>query len=190
MEAKVKEENEKTLGGLKQEWGKDYDDKMEGARKAFAGLVLVILSDFKIVIFWLFRSTQLIIKTIQIVFIIRHFKCIFSLQLSISINDIINSTPFIGFNQKNTILKWKQKSKRKTRKLWASLSKNGVKIMTIKWKVLAIASFVKPTAPPSSKNWCSFDPLAKASNSFTVLATPISLPTSSATFSCLQRIRI
>jgi hypothetical protein len=40
MEAKVKEENEKTLGGLKQEWGKDYDDKMEGARKAFADMGL------------------------------------------------------------------------------------------------------------------------------------------------------
>ena len=37
---KVKEENEKTLGELKQEWGKDYEGKMEGARKAFKDMGL------------------------------------------------------------------------------------------------------------------------------------------------------
>jgi hypothetical protein len=37
---KVKEENEKTIAELKQEWGKDYEGKMEGARKAFADMGL------------------------------------------------------------------------------------------------------------------------------------------------------
>jgi hypothetical protein len=44
-------------------------------------------------------------------------------------------------------------------------------------------AFVEPVVPPSSKNLCSFEPLAKASNNFTVLPTPSSLPTSSATSS-------
>ena len=40
MEASVKEQNEKTLGELKQEWGKDYDNRMEDARKAFKDMGL------------------------------------------------------------------------------------------------------------------------------------------------------
>jgi hypothetical protein len=40
MEASIKEQNEKTLGELKQEWGKDYDNRMEDARKAFKDMGL------------------------------------------------------------------------------------------------------------------------------------------------------
>ena len=39
-DVKVKEANEKTITELKQEWGKDYEGKMEGARKAFADMGL------------------------------------------------------------------------------------------------------------------------------------------------------
>jgi hypothetical protein len=40
MEANIKEQNEKTIGELKQEWGKDYDNRMEDARKAFKDMGL------------------------------------------------------------------------------------------------------------------------------------------------------
>jgi hypothetical protein len=40
MEASIKEQNEKTIGDLKQEWGKDYDNRMEDARKAFKDMGL------------------------------------------------------------------------------------------------------------------------------------------------------
>jgi hypothetical protein len=34
------QQNEKTIGELKQEWGKDYDNRMEDARKAFKDMGL------------------------------------------------------------------------------------------------------------------------------------------------------
>jgi hypothetical protein len=39
-EVRIKEENEKTLGELKQEWGKEYEGRIEGARKAFKDMGL------------------------------------------------------------------------------------------------------------------------------------------------------
>jgi hypothetical protein len=40
MEANIKEQNEKTIGELKQEWGRDYDNRMEDARAAFKDMGL------------------------------------------------------------------------------------------------------------------------------------------------------
>jgi hypothetical protein len=36
----VKEQNEKTISELKQEWGRDYDNRMEDARSAFKDMGL------------------------------------------------------------------------------------------------------------------------------------------------------
>ena len=40
VEANTKEQNEKTIGELKQEWGRDYDNRMEDARAAFKDMGL------------------------------------------------------------------------------------------------------------------------------------------------------
>jgi hypothetical protein len=92
MEASIKEQNEKTIGELKQEWGKDYDNRMEDART-----FLVMGTNVKTVIIRGFRTTQLIVKVIHLIGIttVGCFKITaLCLQVVVSFHNIVYNKVF------------------------------------------------------------------------------------------------